>query len=146
MRPKHQRLLFIVIGILCLGVGVGIVLSVFKENLVFFYSPSEIQAEKVGQKLIRVGGLVKKGSIVQEEKGLVTRFVITDMQKDLSIRYKGVLPALFREEQGMVAKGRLQSDGVFAAEELLAKHDENYMPPEVADALKKSGHWHAEKP
>lgn len=141
MKPKHQRLLLIIAGMLCLAGGVTLILYNFRTNMVFFYSPTELHSQAIAtDKNIRIGGLIKAGSIVKQEK-LVTEFVITDMAQEITVRYTGLLPALFREGQGMVAKGRLDSGKVFIAEELLAKHDENYMPKEVADALKKSGQW-----
>lgn len=149
MKPKHQRLLLIIVGMMCLAGGVTLILYNFRTNMVFFYSPTELHSHAIStDKNIRIGGLIKAGSIVKQEK-LVTEFVITDMAQEITVRYTGLLPALFREGQGMVAKGKLDNGGVFIAEELLAKHDENYMPKEVADALKKSGQWRpngADKP
>lgn len=143
MKAKHQRLLLIMTGLLCLGLGVLLILYNFRNNMVFFYSPTELQAgTSVSTRVIRVGGLVKQGSVDKLADGLTTEFAITDMKHTVIVRFTGLLPALFREGQGMVAKGKLADDGVFIAEELLAKHDENYMPKEVADALKQSGNWH----
>lgn len=144
MKPKHQRLLLILAGMLCLAGGIALILSTFRTNMVFFYSPTELHSQSIpGDRIIRIGGLVKAGSI-RKDADMVTEFVITDMTQDVTVRYTGLLPTLFREGQGMVARGKLDTDGTFIAEELLAKHDENYMPREVADALKKSGQWRPE--
>lgn len=138
MKPKHQRLIFILIGISCLGVATSLILYNFNNNLVFFYSPSQLKEVKISKNsLIRVGGLVKDNTVVKNNS-LETEFVITDNLNSIKVYYKGILPNLFREGQGMVAKGYLNSKGGFVAESLLAKHDENYMPPEVAKALKNT--------
>lgn len=130
----------------CLGLAAALILNNFKSNLVFFYSPSEIISQNVAQdKIIRIGGLVEKNSINKLPDGLTTEFTITDLTNSTKVRYTGMLPPMFREEQGMVAKGKLNSEKVFIADSLLTKHDEKYMPPEVADALKKSGQWKEEK-
>src|SRR4029079_32600 len=124
-----------------LAVAAALVLTSLSDNLVFFYSPAQI-AEKhppPGRRL-RIGGLVEQGSVTRAEK-LVTDFVVTDLKATLKVTYRGVLPDLFREGQGVVAEGVLRRDGVFEAREVLARHDENYMPPEVAKALKESGRW-----
>lgn len=151
---KKQRLLVISLGVLSIAVAITIILLVFRQNIVFFYSPTDLQETKIpAGKFIRVGGLVKAGSLqnvfsVEDVPNGITSlkyvFVITDMNNDLTIEYGGSLPDLFRDEQGIVAEGSLNDKGIFEAEKLLAKHDENYMPPEVADALKKSGHWKKE--
>lgn len=143
MKPgsrKRQRLWLVLIGGASIAIAVAMILLLFSDNLMFFYSPSDVVKKKpsVGQR-IRVGGLVKEGSIVKN--GLVTRFIVTDLKHDLAIRHQGLLPPMFREKQGVVASGAMSVDGVFTANELLTKHDENYMPPEVADALKRSGEW-----
>ena len=140
MKPKRRRLTFVLIGLGLLGAAAALTLSAFEESIVFFYSPSEVREKAIGEeRRIRVGGLVEEGSIERAEGGLV-RFRITDMAEVVPVVYTGILPDLFREGQGVVAEGRLAS-GVFQADEVLARHDENYMPPEVADALKKSGQW-----
>lgn len=141
MKAKYRRLWVIAAGLAACSAGLWLLLSRFADNVTFFYSPTEIVRLKQEQpaaltKVFRAGGLVEKGTIVR--KGLVTQFVIHDEKERLSIRYEGLLPALFRENQGMIAVGSLQQDGVMQATELLTKHDENYMPPEVADALKKN--------
>jgi cytochrome c-type biogenesis protein CcmE len=142
MTPKRKRLWLLLGSMGALAVAVGLVLAALDDNLVFFYSPTQI-AEKPPQpdKRLRIGGLVSPGSIVKGGDGLTTTFEVTDTKHTLKVSYRGVLPDLFREGQGVVAEGTLGRDGVFAAREVLAKHDEKYMPPEVADALKKAGHW-----
>ena len=129
-------------GMSSLGLAVCLVIFAFQDNLVFFYSPTEIAKEGVSSdQRIRVGGLVEEGSVISEGDGLTTRFRITDLSQTLSITYTGILPSLFREGQGVIVQGYLQNSTNFVADEVLAKHDENYMPPEVAEALKKSGQW-----
>ena len=144
---KRRRLYAVLAGVTMLGVAAALVLTAFEDSLVFFYSPSDLQAKEIGpDRRFRLGGLVKENSVSKAEAGLVTNFEVTDLTSVVKVSYKGVLPDLFREGQGVVAEGRLSADGVFVASEVLAKHDENYMPREVADALKKSGRWkHAEK-
>ena len=140
MTRKRRRLYFILLGLLGLGVGTALVLTAFQDNIVFFFSPTEVAARHVTpDQRIRVGGLVEEGSVVKNGEDIT--FSVTDMAATLKIKYRGLLPDLFREGQGIVAEGRMGSDGVFVANEVLAKHDENYMPREVADALKKSGRW-----
>jgi cytochrome c-type biogenesis protein CcmE len=146
-RRKRQRLYAVLAGLICLGAAAAFVLTALEDSIVFFHSPTEIKEKAIpaGQR-IRIGGLVKKGSIAKFEGGVVTAFVVTDGANEVPVRYRGVLPDLFREGQGVVAEGAMQPNGSFAAAEVLAKHDENYMPKEVADALKKSGRWkHMEK-
>ena len=125
-----------------LGVAAALVLTAFEDNIVFFYSPTDIaeKALRPGQ-TVRLGGLVQAESVKKASDGVTTEFVITDTNKTISVRYAGLLPDLFREGQGVVTQGSLGPDGTFVASEVLAKHDENYMPKEVADALKKSGNW-----
>ena len=140
MKPKHRRLTFVLIGLGLLGIAAALVLSAFDDAIVFFRSPSDlVDHPELGDRRLRIGGLVEDGS-VERGSGAVVRFRITDLENAIPVRYTGILPDLFREGQGVVAEGRLR-DGVFVADEVLAKHDENYMPPEVADALKKSGQW-----
>ena len=140
MTRKRRRLYFVILGLLGLGVGTALVLTAFQENIVFFFSPTEVAERHVAPETrIRVGGLVEEGSVVKNGEDVV--FTVTDMSKSLNIHYRGLLPDLFREGQGIVAEGRMDPTGVFVASEVLAKHDENYMPREVADALKKSGRW-----
>jgi len=139
---KRRRLYAVLAGLTMLGVAAALVLFALEDSLVFFYSPSDLQAKQVepGQR-IRLGGLVAEGSVKTLSDGVTTSFVVTDMQQSVTIRFRGILPDLFREGQGVVAEGRLDAEGKFDATEVLAKHDEQYMPPEVADALKRSGQW-----
>ncbi|MCW5748831.1 MAG: cytochrome c maturation protein CcmE [Alphaproteobacteria bacterium] len=147
MTPKRKRLWLLLGSLGALAVAVGLVLTALDDNLVFFYSPTQI-VEKAppADKRLRIGGLVTPGSVVKGSDGLTTTFEVTDTKHTLKVTYRGVLPDLFREGQGVVAEGTLGKDGVFVAREVLAKHDEKYMPPEVADALKKSGHWKEGEP
>lgn len=140
MTRKRRRLYLVLAGMTGLGLAVALVLSAFRNNIVFFYSPTQLLSEHVepGQR-IRIGGLVAAHSVVHE--GDTTRFTVTDKDKSLKVTYTGLLPNLFREGQGVVAEGRLNARGVFVADQILAKHDEKYMPPGVVKALKKSGHW-----
>lgn len=118
-----------------------LILRNFEDNLVFFYSPHELSEANIAKdKIIRIGGLIQEGSVKKSADGEIVEFYITDLQKSLLVRYKGILPPMFREGQGMIAKGKLVED-VFAADHLLTKHDEKYMPPEVVKSLKKSGQW-----
>lgn len=140
MKRKHKRLTFVGIALLLLGAAAALMLTAFEDNIVFFYSPTDLAEKKPGPaQRLRIGGLVEAGS-VEKPGGGVVAFTITDTAKTVDVRFKGILPDLFREGQGVVAEGRLR-DGVFEADEVLAKHDENYMPPEVAEAIKKSGQW-----
>jgi cytochrome c-type biogenesis protein CcmE len=137
---KRRRLYFVMLALLGLGAGTALVLTAFQDNIVFFFSPTEVATRQLApEQRIRVGGLVEQGSVVKSGENVT--FAVTDMNKSLKIKYQGLLPDLFREGQGIVAEGRMGPDGVFVAHEVLAKHDENYMPREVADALKKSGRW-----
>jgi cytochrome c-type biogenesis protein CcmE len=140
MTPKRRRLWLLLgsFGVLC--VAAALVLWSLNDNLVFFYSPSQIADKNPGpDRRLRLGGLVENGSV--EKKGEEVRFKITDLKRTVAVVYRGLLPDLFREGQGVIVEGSLGQDGVFAAREVLAKHDENYMPPEVAKALKESGRW-----
>lgn len=139
MTRKRQRLYFVVLGILGLGVGTALVLTAFQDNIVFFRSPTDVAEGKVAAERFQIGGLVEDGSLVKNGEDI--SFSVTDLNNSMKVKYRGLLPDLFREGQGVVASGRLGPDGVFVANEILAKHDENYMPREVADALKKSGRW-----
>jgi len=136
MKPRHKRLAIIAVGVVGLTVAALFVLNAFRSNLVFFYSPTEVLSGAAPKdRTFRIGGLVEKGSVQRSADGLKVDFVVTDMNKRLPIHYEGALPDLFREGQGIVAQGRLSDKGQFIAKEVLAKHDENYMPPEVAKAL-----------
>ena len=139
MKPKHQRLALLGLGALGLAGAAALVLTAFEDNLVFFQTPTELATKSVApNQRLRIGGLVQEGSLVKQ--GSDVRFLVTDLSHSIPVTYRGLLPDLFREGQGVVAEGRFQ-DGTFAASEVLAKHDENYMPPEVVEALKKSGEW-----
>ena len=139
MKPRQKRLALIVGGLAVLGVASALVLSAFQENLVFFYSPSQVANHEVPQgKAFRVGGLVEVGSVKRMPDGLTVAFNVTDTAKVIPVTYKGILPDLFKEGKGVVAQGRLGPDGVFTAHEVLAKHDENYMPPEAAHAVEQA--------
>lgn len=139
---KKRRLTLLGLGMLALAGAAALVLTAFEDNVVFFYSPSDVQAKTISpEQYVRMGGLVKDGSVTKIEDGATIRFEVTDGKHAVPVRYRGILPDLFREGQGVVAQGTLNGDGVFVAKEVLAKHDENYMPPEVAEALKKSGQW-----
>jgi cytochrome c-type biogenesis protein CcmE len=141
MTPKRRRLSIVLIGLVMLGTAAALVLTAFEDNLVFFFSPTDLQAKTVTpDQRIRVGGLVEVGSVEKSDDGLVVNFRVTDLDNVIPVTYKGILPDLFGEGQGIIAEGRLVQ-GTFNASEVLAKHDENYMPKEVADALKKSGKW-----
>jgi cytochrome c-type biogenesis protein CcmE len=142
MTRKRRRLYLVLGGLGALGVVSALVLSAFNDDLVFFYSPSELRAKNVPDgRLVRIGGLVETGSVAHQADGRTIAFRVTDGKEDVDVAYVGVLPDLFREGQGVVIEGALNRDGSFRADEVLAKHDENYMPPEVVDALKKAGRW-----
>ena len=136
MKPRHKRIALIIGGLAMLGLVATLVLNAFQSNLVFFVSPTQVAAGEAPKgKSFRIGGMVKEGSLQRESDGVTMRFVVTDTDKDMMVAYKGILPDLFREGKGVVAQGKLGDDGVFAASEVLAKHDENYMPPEAAKAV-----------
>ena len=136
MKTRHKRIALIVGGLVILGAVVALVLNAFQSNLVFFFSPTQVAAGEAPKgKPFRIGGMVKEGSILREADGVTLRFVVTDTEKDMDVLYKGILPDLFKEGKGAVAQGKLGEDGVFVATEVLAKHDENYMPPEAAQAV-----------
>jgi cytochrome c-type biogenesis protein CcmE len=140
---KRRRLWVVVIGLVLLAAATALILTAFRDSIVFFYTPTELAEKPVAAgRLLRIGGLVEDGSVTRA--GDVIHFRVTDMKSTLPVVYKGILPDLFREGQGVVAEGTLGTDGTFQARQVLAKHDENYMPPEVAAALKKSGEWHPE--
>lgn len=141
MKAKHQRMIFISASMIFLIVAALLTMQAFKENLVFFFSPSDLAAQPVlPASLIRVGGLIESGSI-KEQGSDTTLFTITDGKESLNIAYTGLLPTLFREGQGVVAEGYSMDNNNFNATRVLTKHDENYMPKEVVDSLKKTGHW-----
>jgi cytochrome c-type biogenesis protein CcmE len=139
MKPRHKRALAIGVGLAALGVASALVLNAFNSNLVFFFSPTQVMAKEAPQgRSFRIGGLVEQGSIQREPQGLAIRFVVTDLAHKIPVTYTGLLPDLFKEGKGVVAQGKLGPDGVFRADQVLAKHDENYMPPEAAAALKNA--------
>ncbi|HMO47007.1 MAG TPA: cytochrome c maturation protein CcmE [Rubrivivax sp.] len=141
MKPRTRRGLAIVAGVATLGVATMLVLNAFQSNLVFFFSPTQVAAHEAPRdRNFRIGGLVEEGSLKREGQSLTMNFVITDMAQRVPVSYTGMLPDLFKEGKGVVAQGRLGADGVFHAEQVLAKHDENYMPPEAAEALEKARH------
>jgi cytochrome c-type biogenesis protein CcmE len=141
MTRRQRRLALIGAGAVVLGISAALVLTALKDSIVFFNSPTDVAERHVAPGTrIRIGGLVKPGSLVRGTN-LAVRFAVTDGNKDISVAYIGSLPDLFREGQGVVAEGAIDGAGIFAADTVLAKHDENYMPREVADALKKQGHW-----
>ena len=144
MTRKGKRLTLIIGALAALGLAAGLVLFALRDNIVFFYTPSELASKSIapGARL-RIGGLVKEGSVVKSGKDVA--FVVTDRSKDLNVSYTGLLPDLFREGQGVVVDGLLDSDGAFRADSVLAKHDERYMPKDVADKLKAQGVWQGEK-
>ena len=136
MKPRQKRIALIVAGLVVLGIAATLVLNALNSNIALYISPTDVAAGKAPQgKAFRIGGMVKDGTIQREADGVTLRFVITDTEKDIVVAYKGILPDLFKEGKGAVAQGRLGDDGVFVAKEVLAKHDENYMPPEAAKAV-----------
>jgi cytochrome c-type biogenesis protein CcmE len=138
VKPRTKRIAIVAGGLAALAVVAGLVLSAFQQNLVFFFTPSQVAANEAPQgKTFRIGGMVETGSVKRQPDGVTVRFIVTDTAKSVPVVYHGALPDLFREGKGVVAQGRVGPDGVFQASEVLAKHDENYMPPEAAEALKQ---------
>ncbi|MXS80382.1 cytochrome c-type biogenesis protein CcmE [Nitrosomonas eutropha] len=139
MKPRHKKMAVITLSVSALAVSVVLVLNAFQSNLVFFFSPSQVAAKEapVG-KSFRVGGLVEEGSLKRHGDGTTMKFAITDTAEVIRVVYTGILPDLFKEGKGVVAQGKMADDGVFYADEVLAKHDENYMPPEAAAALEQA--------
>ena len=136
MKKRHKRIVFIVTSLAALGLATWLVLGAFRNNLVFFFSPTQVVAKEApAGRTFRIGGLVETGSLKRDTDGLTIRFVVTDTANTLPVVYKGILPDLFKEGRGCVAQGKVGTDGVFYAEQIMAKHDENYMPPEAARAL-----------
>jgi len=136
VKPRHKRLAFVAAAVAAVGVAVALVLDAFQSNLVFFYSPSQVAANEAPlERTFRVGGMVEAGTVRRD--GTRVSFIVTDTAKSIPVHYEGILPDLFKEGKGVVAQGRLEN-GVFVAREVLAKHDENYMPPEAAEALKRA--------
>jgi cytochrome c-type biogenesis protein CcmE len=141
LKPRTKRAAWIVAGLAALGIAATLVLNAFQSNLVFFFTPSQVAAHEAPRdRAFRIGGLVEAGSVVRDKDALTVRFKVTDTVQTIPVVFTGILPDLFREGKGIVAQGRIGADGTFQAKEVLAKHDENYMPPEAAEALRKAGH------
>ena len=139
MKPRHKKLVIIFVSVAALGLSAKLVLDAFQSNLVFFFSPTQVAANEAPRgKSFRIGGLVEKGSVKRQSDGITVNFVVTDTAKVIPVVYTGILPDLFKEGKGVVAQGKLSADGVVRADEVLAKHDENYMPPEAANALEQA--------
>ena len=139
MKPRQKRLMFIVAAVVGLAAAVGLVLNALENNVSLYFTPTQVfNNEAPHGRSFRIGGLVEEGSVKRQADGLTVNFVITDRHKSIPVVYKGILPDLFTEGKGVVAQGRVEADGVMRADEVLAKHDENYMAPEAADALKKA--------
>ena len=139
MKPRHKRIALIATGLVAFAGAAALILSAFQSNLVFFFSPSQVYAhEAPANRSFRIGGLVEQGSLQRQPDGVTVRFVVTDTVHSIPVLYVGILPDLFKEGKGVVAQGKLSNDGIFRADEVLAKHDENYMPPEAADALNQA--------
>jgi cytochrome c-type biogenesis protein CcmE len=141
LKNRTRRALWIVAGLAGLGIAAALVLNAFQSNLVFFFTPSQVAGNEAPRdRAFRIGGLVEAGSVARDKDGLTVKFRVTDTAKTIPVVFVGILPDLFREGKGVVAQGRIGPDGTFKASEVLAKHDENYMPPEAAQALAKAGH------
>jgi cytochrome c-type biogenesis protein CcmE len=141
MKRRHKRIAFIVAGLAGLSIAAYLVASAFRNNLVFFFSPTQVAAKEAPiNRTFRVGGLVQEGTLKRDPDGLTVRFIVTDTAQSIPVVYKGILPDLFKEGRGCVAQVKLGTDGVFRAEQVLAKHDENYMPPEAGQAIDKAKH------
>ena len=139
MKPRHKRIAMIAGGLAALSAAAAFVLAAFRENLVFFFTPTQVEAKEAPQgRAFRIGGMVVPGSVKRQADGVTVQFVVTDTAKNVPVVFKGILPDLFREGKGVVTQGKLGGDGVFYASEVLAKHDENYMPPAAADAIKQA--------
>jgi len=142
MKAREKRMALVAFGIIGVGFAAYLAVTALQSNIAYFFSPSQVQAGEVPEgALFRIGGLVEEGSLQRQEDGLNLQFSVTDNDKAVTVNYKGILPDLFSEGQGVVARGKMGGDGIFYAEEVLAKHDESYMPPEVEDMLKTA---HAE--
>ena len=136
MKPRHKKFAFIALGLSAIGIATALILNAFQGNIVFFFSPSQIVAKEAPvDRTFRLGGMVETGSLRREDDGLTMHFVVTDTVNKINVVYTGIVPDLFREGKGVVAQGKLGDNGVFQAAEVLAKHDENYMPPEVTKAI-----------
>lgn len=140
MKPRHKKLAIITVSLAALGLAVTLILDAFQSNLVFFFSPTQVAANEAPRdRSFRIGGLVEVGSVKRQNDGVTVHFTVTDTAKVIPVVYTGILPDLFKEGKGVVAQGKLSRDGIFRADEVLAKHDENYMPPEAAKALEQAG-------
>lgn len=138
MKPRQRRIIFVIAAIISVSVAAFLITSALRSNISYFFSPSQVKAgEVIVGKIFRVGGMVRVGSLERQGESLDIAFVVTDNQHDVKVIHHGILPDLFKEGKGVVAKGKLNSDGIFIADEVLAKHDENYMPPEVSAAMKE---------
>src|SRR3990172_13172407 len=139
MKPRQKRFMLVAIAVVAIAIAAGMALQALKGNLAYFFSPTQVVLKEapIGKNL-RLGGLVQEGSLQREDDGLTVHFLVTDLTETVAVVYTGILPDLFREGQGVVAQGRLGADGVFAATEVLAKHDENYMPPDAAHAIEQA--------
>src|SRR4026208_156739 len=141
MKRRHKRIAFIVIALASMSIAAYLVASAFRNNLVFFFSPTQVVAKEAPvDRTFRIGGLVQDGTLKRESDGLTVRFTVTDTAASIPVVYKGILPDLFKEGRGCVAQGKIGTDGVFQAEQVFAKHDENYMPPEAGQAIDKAKH------
>jgi len=139
MKSRHKKLLVIVLALAGIGIAAALILNAFQSNLVFFFSPTQVaNGEAPTDRAFRIGGLVEVGSVKRDAEGLTSHFVVTDTAKSMNVVYTGILPDLFKEGKGVVAEGKLGKDGLFTATQVLAKHDENYMPPEAAHALEQA--------
>jgi cytochrome c-type biogenesis protein CcmE len=139
MKPRTRRAMALAVGLLTVGAASALVLNAFRSNMVFFYSPTQVVAKEAPRdRAFRIGGLVEEGSVRRDGKSLTIQFQVTDTARTIPVTYTGLLPDLFQEGKGVVAQGRLGVDGVFRADQVLAKHDENYMAPEAADALARA--------
>ncbi|MDO9052611.1 MAG: cytochrome c maturation protein CcmE [Gallionella sp.] len=139
MKPRQKRFVYIVVALAAVGLAVALVLNALKDNVSLYFTPTQVYNKEAPEgRSFRIGGLVEEGSVKRENDGLTVNFVITDLHKSLPVVYKGILPDLFKEGKGVVAQGKMEADGLMHADEVLAKHDENYMAPEAADALKKA--------
>ena len=140
MKPRHKKLAIITVSLAALGLAVTLILDACQSNLVFFFSPTQVAANEAPRdRSFRIGGLVEVGSVKRQNDGVTVHFTVTDTAKVIPVVYTGILPDLFKEGKGVVAQGKLSRDGIFRADEVLAKHDENYMPPEAAKALEQAG-------
>ena len=136
MKPRHKKLMWVVGGLALIGIAVTLVLNAFQSNLVFFFTPTQIAKKEAPiDRSFRIGGLVQEGSLKRQTDGLTVNFIVTDLTNHIPVTYQGILPDLFKEGKGVVAQGKLSPNGRFVADQVLAKHDENYMPPEAAKAL-----------